>query len=205
MPCSTRLRIFVSAGADLDAERDVVGETIASLPVSLGWVIKYTPRTREPLDPALEAVAACHFYVLLMATDITAPVGSELYVARQQNKQITALLKDAPRTPAAHVFIRDSHLNWKRFGDERELGSLLQGALVEQILENAVTYGITPIDWENLSALRAELMEESEEPDAEREEITTRRRGAGEDAVIVAPERDLPSDGVLIEPSEAQS
>jgi hypothetical protein len=204
MAVSGRLRIFVSAGPDLEAEREVVGETIASLPVSLGWVIKYTPSRSEPPDPALEAVAASHFYVLLMGTDITAPVGSELLLARKRSRRILPLLKDSPRTPAARVFVKDASLEWQHFRDESELGFLLRDALAEQILENALVYGITPVDWETLSALRAEL-KDREVPDPEQDEVTTRRRGAGSDAVIVAPGRDLPPDGVLIEPPEGRS
>ena len=107
---ANRLRIFISAGPDLEVEREVIGKAIAGLPVSLGWVIKYTPRLNEPLAPALEAVAASHFYALLLGRDITAPVGSELYTARQGGNRILAFLKDGPRTPAAQVFVRDSSL-----------------------------------------------------------------------------------------------
>ncbi len=204
MTASSRLRIFVSTGPDLEAEREVVGETIASLPVSAGWVIKYTPSRGEPPRAVFEAVAASQFYVLLMGTDIRAPVGSELHVARQEHKHILALLKDAPRTPAARVFVKDASLEWQHFRDESELGFLLLDALAKQILDNALVYGITPVDWETLSALRAEL-KDREVPDPEQDEVTTRRRGAGNDAVIVAPGRDLPPDGVLIEPPEGRS
>jgi hypothetical protein len=144
---ANRLRIFISAGPDLEVEREVIGKAIASLPVSLGWVIKYTPRRDEPLAPALEAVAASHFYALLMGTDITAPVGSELHIARLGGKRILAFLKDGTRTPAARVFIKDATLEWNPFRSEDELGRLLQKALAEQILEGAQIYGISPVDW----------------------------------------------------------
>jgi len=199
MTVSSRLRIFVSVGPDLEAEREVVGETIASLPVSLGWVIRYTPGMGEPPRGALEAVAACQFYVLLMGSDIRAPVGAELQVARKRSKQVLAALKDIPRTPAAQVFIKDVSLDWQRFHNQSELGFLLRHALAEQLLENAVVYGISPVDWETLSALLAEL-KHGETPESEQDEMTPRRRGAGSDAVIVAPSRDLPSDGVFMEP-----
>ena len=58
---ASRLSIFVSAGPDLEIEREVVGKAIAGLPVSVGWVIKYTPLPGEVADPSMEAVATCEF------------------------------------------------------------------------------------------------------------------------------------------------
>lgn len=199
-----RLRIFVSAGSDLELEREVIGKAIASLPVSLGWVIRYTPGRGKPLAPALKAVAASHFYALLLGTDIRAPAGSELYVARQSGKRILAFLKDAPHTPAAHVFIRDASLDWTHFRSEDELGPLLQRALVEQILAGAQTYDVSPVDWETLSALLAELKGQ-EGLERGREEVAPGYRGAGKGAVIVAPGRDLPPGGVLVEKPESET
>jgi hypothetical protein len=200
---ANRLRIFISAGPDLEVEREVIGKAIAGLPVSLGWIIKYTPRRDEPLSLALEAVAASHFYMLLLGKDIRAPVGSELHIARQRGKRILAFLKDGPRTPAAHVFIRDASLEWNHFRSEDELGPLLQKALAGQILEDAQVYGISPVDWETLSAFLAESKEQ-EGLEREAEQIAPGYRGAGSDAVIVAPGRDLPSDGILIEKREGR-
>lgn len=201
---ANRLRIFISAGPDLETEREVIGKAIASVPVSLGWVIKYTPERDEPLAPALEAAATSHFYALLLATDIRAPVGSELYVARQRGKRILAFLKDGLRTPAAHVFVRDASLEWNRFRSEDELGLLLQRALTEQILAGAQTYGISPVDWQTLSAFLAQS-ECQEGLQLEGEEVAPAYQGAGNGAVIVAPGRDLPAGGVLVEKPEAES
>jgi hypothetical protein len=201
---SSRLRILIRAGPDLELEREVIGKAIASLPVSLGWVIKYTPGRGEPLAPALEAVTDSHFYVLLLGRDIRAPVGSELHIARKSGKMVLAFLNDVSRTPAAHVFVRDSSVEWTRFRGADELEPLLQKALVEQILEEAQTYGISPIDWETLSALLADL-EGREGPEREGEEVASGYRGAGTGAVIVAPGKDLPPGGVLVEKPEAPS
>jgi hypothetical protein len=192
----SRLRIFISAGPDLETEREVVGKAIASLPVSLGWVIKYTPIHGELSDSAFEAVRSCDFYALLLGRDIAAPVGSELRVARQTGKRIAAFLKEVPRTPAAQVFVRQSLARWRQFGNEEALRSLLQKAVVDQILGQADLYRITVADWEALSTLSARLAEEVPE---ENEEITPGHGGAGSDAVIISPQRDLPSEGVPIE------
>jgi hypothetical protein len=190
-----RLRIFVSVGLDLETEREVVGQAIASLPVSLGWEIKYTPSRGERSDPTTAAVTNCDFYALLLGTDISAPIGSELHAALTTGKRIVALLKEGPRTAAARFFARQSRLAWRRFDDEESLRHLLQKSIVEQILDSPEKYRITVADWEALSALSAELEEQTSKG---MEEPTPWRGGAGRDAVIVSPERDLPSEGVAI-------
>jgi hypothetical protein len=192
-----RLRIFISAGPDLETEREVVGKAIATLPVSIGWIIKYTPTHGECADPAMEAVAACDFYALLLGRDVTAPMGSELYVARQTGKRIMAFVGEVPHTPAARVFLRESAQHWTEFQNADDLGPLLQKALMEQILQLPDAYRMTVADWEALSALSAELEEEASRQ-RNREDAPS-GGGAGGDAVIVAPGRDLPSEGVLIE------
>ena len=192
-----RLRIFISVGPDLEAEREVVGKAIATLPVSVGWIIKYTPIHRESADPAMEAVAACDFYALLLGRDVTAPMGSELYVARQTGKRIMAFVREVPHTPAARFFLRDSPVQWKEFENAHDLGPLLQKAVMEQILQRPDAYRLTVTDWEALTVLSAELEEEASRQ--RKEEDAPSGGGAGGDAVIVAPGRDLPSEGVLVE------
>jgi hypothetical protein len=194
---TSRLSAFVSAGPDLEMEREVVGKAIAGLPVSVGWVIKYTPLPRELSDPSMEAVAACDFYALLLGADITAPVGAELHAARRTGKRIVAFLSEVPHTPAAYVFLRRLPEEWLRFTGARELGRLFQKTLVDQILERPGSYGMTLVDWEALSALSSELGEEASQ--LEEGHTTPHHGGAGSDAVIVAPGRDVPSGGVLID------
>jgi hypothetical protein len=201
---AARLRIFTSVAPDLRAEREIIGRAIARLPVSLGWVINYTPSADEALSPALDAVAAADFYVILLGSDIRAPMGSEFVVARRTGKRILAYVKNVLHTPAARVFMRDASLNWKHLPAEEELGPLLQRGLVEQILEGAEAYGISPVDWEGLSALLAELTDQ-EQLEPEKEKHPPGYRGAGKDAVIVSPGSDVPRDGVLIEKSEGSN
>jgi hypothetical protein len=193
---TSRLRIFISAGPDLDIEREVVGKAIASLPVSLGWVINYTPIRGEPSDPASSAVESCDLYALLLGSDIAAPVGSELYAARKSGKGIAAFLKEGPRTSAARAFIRESAVEWKPFDNEESLRSLLHKSLASRMLKHPEAYRLSVADWEALSDLTAGLEQEIAD---RRREATTPHGGAGTNAVIVSPERDLPSEGVLIE------
>jgi hypothetical protein len=191
------LRIFISAGPDLEAEREVLGKAIASLPISVGWVINYTPIGGRPTDPAMKAVVDCDFYALLLGRDIAAPMGSELYAAQHTGKAVVAIVKDVPRTPAARSFLREAPLEWKEFQQPEDLRPLLQKTLIEQILQRPDAYRISVADWEALSALSAEL--EEAPSGEEKKEEPPGAGGAGSDAVIVAPGRDLPSGGVLVE------
>ncbi|NIN64279.1 MAG: hypothetical protein GTO63_06185 [Anaerolineae bacterium] len=201
---AARLRIFTSVAPDLRAEREIIGRAIASLPVSLGWVINYTPSADEALGRALDAVAAADFYMILLGTDIRAPMGSEFVVARRTGKRILAYVEDVLHTPAARVFMRYASLNWQHFSVEEELGPLLLRGLAEQILEAAEAYPISPVDWEAVLALLEELTDQ-EQLEPEKQKRPPEYRGAGKDAVIVSPERDLPRDGVLIEKSQGSN
>jgi hypothetical protein len=195
-----RLRLFVSAGPNLEAEREIIGQAVARLPVSLGWIIKRTPNRGEPLAPALEAIRACDFYVLLLSTDISAPVGLELITARRTRKTTLAFLKEeTARTPAARVFIRDAQVSWTPFHSGQELELLIQKALAHRILEGAKTYPISPVEWETLSALVEQpSYQEMAEPEP------TEASGAGGGGVIIAPGRDLPPGGVLVGESQGE-
>jgi hypothetical protein len=193
---ANRLHIFISVGPDLETEREVVGQAIASLPISLGWEIRYTPIRGEWCDPTAEAVETCDFYTLLLGADISAPMGSELHTALRTGKRVVGLLKEGPRTAAARVFARESRVAWRRFRTEQSLRPLLQKPVVDQIMDNPNAYRITVADWETLSALSAELDEETSRG---KEQVTPWHGGAGRDAVIVSPQRDLPSEGVPIE------
>ena len=190
---ASRLRLFVSAAPDLEAEREVIGQAVAELPVSLGWAIKRTPKRGEPLTPALEAVEACDFYVLLFATDIRAPVGLEFYAARRAGKAQLAFLKDATRTPAARIFIRAAKVDWITFRSDEELKALIQKALAQLMLERAQAFALNLNDLEMLSAFLEGLGREEEA------RLPEEARGAREGGVIIAPGRDVPPGGVLVE------
>jgi hypothetical protein len=198
-----RLQIFISMGPDLEMEREVLGKVIAELPLSVGWVIKHTPLGGEPGDPAMEAVSACDFYALMVGADITAPMGAELHVARRSGKRIEVFLKETSRTPAAYAFVKQLPEEWQRFSEQKELERLFRRSLVDQILERPEGLGIDVADWEALSVLSTELADEA--PPHDEEGPVPPRGGAGSDAVIVSPTRDVPSGGVLIEKKKGPS
>lgn len=192
-----RLEIFISAGPDLEGEREAIGEALAKLPTSLGWIIKLTPRRGKPLAPALEAVRACDFYIFLLGVDIAAPVGVEWNVARRAGKAPFTFLKDVNRTPAAQAFISAARVAWTSFRSPQELGILLQRVLAQQILRRAEAFGLSIVERETLAAFM-EKLERGEAAEEAAQILETETGGAGEGGVIIAPGRDLPPGGVLV-------
>ena len=192
-----RLEIFISAGPDLEEEREAIGEALAKLPVSLGWVIKRTPHRGEPLAPALEDIRACDFYVFLLGTDITAPAGVEWNAAQRAGKTPFAFLKEVNRTPAAQAFISAVRAAWTSFHSPQELAVRLQRALAQGILGRAEKVGLSLVERETLAAF-IERLERGEVPEKAPQILGRETGGAGEGGVIIAPGRDLPPGGVLV-------
>lgn len=192
---ANRLQLFVSAGPELEPEREVIGQAIAKLPVSLGWVIKRTPHRNESFIPVLEEIEASDFFLLLFGSDIRAPVGWELRAARRAGKKPLAFLKNVAHTPAARIFLRETRIDWIAYDSPRELGSLVQKTLAEQILERTQDLSLNLTQLEAFSAFLEELG--GRKPEGETEEAGRQGCGAGEGGVVLAP-GGLPSEGVPI-------
>jgi hypothetical protein len=179
----------------LEGEREIIGQTVARLPVSLGVEIGRTPQPGEPLRAALEAVASCDLYMFLLGRDIAAPAGVEWDVAIRSDKQPLALVKDVLRTPAATAFLRDTPARWTEFSDHEELAELVQQALVQHLLGGALKYGLSVPEYEALSA----LADGTSAGDQEELGIGSRQdMGAGGGGVVLG-RHSLPSGGTLIE------
>lgn len=93
-------------------------------------------------------------------------------------------------------------MRWTPFGDPQELGVLVQETLARWILDRGETYGLSPVEWETLSAFREK--QRQEEVGRGLEEMVQEPRGAGGGGVILAPGRDLPPSGVLVEETESR-
>jgi len=187
------LRLFVSAGPELEPEREAIGRALAEFPINLGWEIKRTPRAENPAD--LEAVNHCDFFVLLFSSDIRAPVGWEWMVARRAGRFRLAFLKEGIlQTPAGREFARDLRAEWQAFHSGRDLARQVMEALASRILEQWQELGLSAQEWDVLSAYLAQLRGEKpqETPEAE-------PAGAGDGGVILAPGRDVPRGGLVVD------
>ena len=191
IPANRPITVYISAASDLMAEREALGRMIAALPVTLAWRIVQTPHGVEPLD--LEAVRRADLYLLVLGSDIRAPVGLEWHTAHRAGRLTLAFLKQgSARTLAGQAFVRQVNLAWQPFSDAADLSRQVRPALVEHLLRHALHYALTPAEVEQLSALpTSETKPTSATPGEE----------AAHSAVILSRERFMPSQGVIVDES----
>lgn len=184
------MTIYISAASDLMAERELLARMIAALPVTLAWHIAQTPVTdADSLD--LEALQIADLHLLVMGSDIRAPVGLEWHIARRLGRLSSAFLKrDVPRTPAGQVFIHDAGVTWRPFSDAGDLSRQVRQILAEYLVRHAAHYALMPDEVAQLEALPT-LDTLAEQP-AQGEE-------AGHSAVILSRERYVPGEGVIVD------
>ncbi len=178
--------IYISAAADLMAEREALGQMIAALPVTLPWRIVQSPVKDEPLD--LEATRNADLYLLVLGSDIRAPVGLEWRTARRAGRPVVAFLKKGiARTPAGQAFVRETEVSWQPFTSSADLSRQVQRLLVEYLVRHALHYALTPPELERLAALQSSAGE-----------AAAGGEGTGHSAVLLSPERFTPGEGVLV-------
>jgi hypothetical protein len=186
--------VYISAASDLMAERDVLARMIATLPVTLGWRVVQTPLEAETLD--LPALQAADLHLLVMGTDIRAPVGLEWDAVRYGRRPSVAFLKqNAARTPAGQVFVHDASVVWQSFTDAADLSRQVRRLVVEHLLQHATRYALTPTEVDQLEALRT-VEKPTDQP--------AKSESAGRSAVILSRERYVPSEGVIVDESEPE-
>ena len=196
MDANRPVTIYISAAADLMAEREALARMVAALPVTLAWHIAQTPVTdADSLD--LEALRIADLHFLVMASDIQAPVGLEWRIVSRAGQPSAAFLKRGVlRTPAGEVFIKDAGVTWQPFAEPADLARQVQRVLVEHLLSYALRYVLTPKEVTRLEALPA-MEAPAKEPG--------RGKEAGHSAVILSRERFEPSEGVVVGKSGRKS
>jgi hypothetical protein len=182
--------IYISAASDLMAEREALARMIAALPVTLAWRVVQTPLSEaEVLNP--EDLQAADVHVLLMGSDIRAPVGLEWHLIRRAGRPSVAFLKRGiTRTPAGQVFIKEAGVSWRPFSDAADLSRQIQHVVAEHLLRDALRYALTPVELEQLENLLA--AEASPEDSSQGQE-------AGHSAIILSRERYEPGEGIIVD------
>lgn len=181
---AAELSIYVSASPEMDAECELLGQMLANMARSLRWTIKRTPHPRELANPDLEALAASHFYLILLGTDITAPIGVE-WRAAQEAGVITYAFRNVERvsSPAAAVFTHSIEATWQPYHTPHEFVRRFERELIDRLLEGTPGYGLDLADVEQLATHRKALEQEEQERGQPKGE---ERRGAGAGGVILA-------------------
>jgi hypothetical protein len=175
---ATRVRLFISAGPAEEPSREQLGRALAELPVNIGWTIKRTPD--------VDAVPECHLFVLLLGSDIWAPVGLELWWARRTEKPILAYRADAVHTPAGQAFLQDNLLlDWRRYVDLPALRRAFLRDVGHFLLAHPDRYGLTVIESEMLRSFMVRLEQLAPSP------VAADPKGAAGGGVILAPGKDM--------------
>jgi hypothetical protein len=145
------LRIFVGATADLEAERAVIGRSVAELPVKIGIEIRRTPPllpTTEEIITRLDGADRVYF---LMGNDITAPAGLEWHLAWQWQRSVFPLRNTPRPTPAALEFFRLIPVVWHDFRNQAELAKLVSLDLARLLGAADNRYGLNVADMERVA------------------------------------------------------
>ncbi len=176
-----QLAIYVSAAQEMDHECELLGQLLADMIPAVRWTIKRTPTSHENSNPDLEALRHSQFYIILMGTDIVAPVGVEWMAARKAGLPVFAYHNAAAApTPAGAVFMRDAGITWEDYKAAQDFIHHLERALIVELLRGTPGYGLHLNDIEDLSA-RLKRLDEGEQRQEGDE-----RRGAGGGGVILA-------------------
>ena len=99
-----QILLYISAAGDLIPEREALSQAVVEIPVTLGWRIIQSPYKGEPVNP--DAVTAADVHLLLLGSDIRAPIRLEwLYSRRFGRLPVLFLKQDIQRTMAAQNFM----------------------------------------------------------------------------------------------------
>jgi hypothetical protein len=144
------LRIFVGATNDLEAERAVIGRSVAELPVKIGIEIRRTPQlpTWDEIAQRLHDVDRVYF---LMGNDITAPAGLEWLLAWRMERSVLPLRRSPHPTPAASEFFRLAPTPWHNFRTQADLAKLVSLDLARMLHQPDNRFGLSVTDMERVA------------------------------------------------------
>jgi hypothetical protein len=192
--------VYISAADDLGLEREVLGRAITEIPTTLAWRIVQTSSRAE--EPALEAVVQADVHLLLLGSDVRAPVGVEWLTARRSGHMPFLLLKsESTRTQAAQAFMKEleRYTQWHTFDDVASLRKQVLTLLSDHILTHRDHYQLGDNEYEKLSDWLKNLRK------AKRKKVDDTRGGADKSSIILSTERYVPSEGVLLHDPNRQA
>ncbi|NLV73787.1 MAG: hypothetical protein GXY52_03745 [Chloroflexi bacterium] len=175
---SSELGLYLCAAREMDSACELISRILAQQVRSLRWRIKRTPHAGD-LTPDAEALASSQFLVLLLGSDLVAPMGVEYQQALRQGTFVIAL-HDATRipSPSADYITHLGRQRWLEYKSAAHLALLFERNLLRQLIDGTPGYGL---DLEQIEAISARLSELEAGPEAAPEQP----RGAGEGGVIL--------------------
>lgn len=182
------LGVYISGSSEVDAECELVGRLLAEMTPSVRWIIKRTPRSFEHVNPDLVQLRRSQFYLILLAVDISAPMGVEYQAAKQSGLAMMAYRHTGViPSPAATIFARESGLRWQTYQSPQEFIHQFERDLITRLIEGTPGYGLDLKDIEELSR-RLKALDEADEA-AKREHIEDRRDASRGGVILPAQER----------------
>jgi hypothetical protein len=171
------IHLFVSCSPNLAVEREIIGQVVATLPISVGWEVGYTPMSGENSNLGIESIAQCDVFLTLLGHDFAAPMGSEWSEALRCNIKPVAYRKNATHSPSAQMHLRESRVPWQDFQTSEELRGMLTPRLARMLLDRGERFGLHLSEVEGLLA----LLQSSDGALSEEES----RTGAGHGGIIL--------------------
>lgn len=160
---SEKLRIFVSATADLEAERGIIARALADLPLRVGAEIRRYPPTGVSYETLFELISNVDRVYFLLGQDITAPAGTEWDLAMELERPVLALRAARRLTPAAQQFLRLAFhqvapSEWKVFQSDADLARIVTLDLIDLFLHPGNRYGLSVEEVVRLEQQRRQLL-----------------------------------------------
>lgn len=176
------IHLFVSSSPDMQAEREIVGQVVAQLPVTLGWRIGHTPRTGVAEEDRALWVEECDLYVLILGQDFAAPMGDELRRVANKGIKPMAYRKVCTPSPSAQNTIRYIALDWHVFNRPDEFRQMLTRDLLHALINQASKLELVLVDLAGLVRLFESLNKRPEQ------EPGPKQTDAGRGGVILGRE-----------------
>jgi hypothetical protein len=177
------IHLFVSSSPGLYPEREIIGEVIAGLPLTIGWRIDHSPIPGEEGRQSVAEAAESDLYVLVLGHDFAAPMGAELRQAVSTGKRPLGFQKKCSHSPSAEEAARQLDVAWQSYASLPEFRSLLEKELLASLLQRA---GQLRLELNEIESLSERSRAAKQEPAASQGE---RHRGdAGRSGVILGRE-----------------
>lgn len=185
------IQLYISAANDLISERELIGQIVTELPVTLGWQISFSPVGKN--SDMEKSIIEADLHLFVFGEDIRAPIGYEWHLSRRMGRKPPFIIKEnIPRTIAGRDFLKriSSYPKLLSYNTLAEFRKLVLTQIGRHIMKHAEHYAIKALEFENISKFIEDL--EEIEPNI-LDNVT------GEDSIILTRERFMPKNGVLIQ------
>jgi len=176
---TAELGIYISAAREQDIECEQIGRLLAEKLTSMRWRIRRTPLHGD-LNPDRGVIRQCQFYVILLGTDLVAPMGVEWDIVAKSAAFIIGFrdISCSP-SPSADYFARYADISWQQYKKPEDFILAFERILLTQLIDGTPGYGLALEDIELVSAQLKAIEALTPAPQGTRQE-------AGQGGVILA-------------------